>query len=163
MTSATPIARSRHRRSGPALIQRLRDTLPNRRPRVPAELCVRTPPGAGIVPVPATQRHSAVEAAAAGGWDEATLDTVLQGQLLRLARCVRDSHTMLLRCGAYAAAETYLAEVALAVAGLAVIVDVHGWPLDDLVGQEGCDAALAIALAASVEQQQRLRPALAIA
>ncbi|MEE1820979.1 hypothetical protein PUR61_02000 [Streptomyces sp. BE20] len=163
MTSATSTARSRHRRSGPALIQRLRDTLPNRQPRVSAELCVRTPPGAGIVPVPATPRHSAVEPAAAGGWGEATLDTVLQGQLLRLAQCVWDSHSMLLRRGAYAAAETYLAEVRCAVAALAAIVDAHGWPLVDLVGQDGCDAALAIALAASVEQQQQLRPALALA
>ncbi|MEU9127775.1 hypothetical protein AB0D08_06610 [Kitasatospora sp. NPDC048540] len=163
MTSATPATRARHRRSGSALLLRLRDSLPTRQPRASAELCVRTPPGAGIVPVPAPPRHGAVEPAlaATGGWSEATLDTVVQGQLLRLARRLWSSHALLVRHSDSAAADSYLAEVRRAAAELAAIVDVHGWPLLDSAGPDGCDAALAIALAASLDQQQRLRPALA--
>lgn len=95
--------------------------------------------------------------------EAATLDTVLRDRLVRLAVAMQRKDEVAARLGSFPAAEAYLGDARRAVGELQLVVREHGWPRLNAVGRDGCDAALVIAQAAGLDEQQRLRPALATA
>ena len=162
MTSATQTSGLR-RRPNSGFLHRLGSRLPSYGQIPSTALCLRMPPGMDVVPAPKAPRPTAVAPTVArgDGWSELTLDIVVRAQLVRLASEVQRKEDILARFGGYGAAEAYLTDVRHAVAALTQLVDEHGWPGLDTAGRDGCDAALVIAQAAGLDEQRRLRAALA--
>ena len=164
MTSATQASGLR-RRPNSGFLRRLGSRLPSYGQNTSTALCLRMPPGVDVVPTPKAPRPAAVAPTVArgDGWSELTLGFVVRAQLVRLASEVQRKEDILARFGGYGAAEAYLTDVRHAVTALIQLVDEHGWPGLDTAGRDGCDAALVIAQAAGLDEQRRLRAALAAA
>ncbi|MEV7595767.1 hypothetical protein AB0O91_00050 [Kitasatospora sp. NPDC089797] len=85
----------------------------------------------------------------------------LRDRLVHLAQAVLRADELVSRQPTFGAAEVYLAEARHGVEEFLQSVRRGGWPSVQVVGRDGCDAALILAQSASLEVQLLLRPALA--